>query len=278
MAYSLIIPNLKQPSVKDIILTELSQNKGCSITHLLQAARAKGITVTYHAIYQALKDLERNEIVERTWNEYSISKNYITSLHDFVQTLHSTYEQKASLNLKPNTTVHLSFRSMNETTRFFARAAYSNVFNTIRNREIYFVFQHLWLIQTIKGVRSIDIVKKLAKLNCWYALIQGNTLVDQKLKEYYEKTFNANIKLGVESTPFGNMVISGDILIETFIPKRLHQVQEKVFNSATNRFDLDWIESYTKLCYLDKYPIHATVTRNHTLVQQIQENIRKRFS
>ena len=108
-------------------------------------------------------------------------------------------------------------------------------------------------------------------------LVQGDSVVDKKCKEVYEDYFRAHIKLGVKCAPLSNTIICGDIIVETFIPKKLIDLQEKVYNSSTNRFDLNWIESYTRLCYFDKYKINATISRNKELAEQLKENVMKYF-
>jgi len=221
--------------------------------------------------------LKNNNVLEKNYREYSISKKYIESLKDFAKVLEENYSEKVNLSLQPNTTKNIAFSSLNEATLFAARAAYSNIFEVIKNREIYIMFQHLWLIHTIKNVRNMELVKKIIRLNKWYVLVQGNSLVDKRCKEDYEERFNAKIKLGVKCAPLGNIVVCGDIIIESFIPKKLMELTEKVFNSATDRFDLEWIENYTKLCYLDKYKINARITRNKELAEQIKENVMKHF-
>ena len=277
MPFSLVIPHPKNLSVKDIIIKELSVSKGLSISKLLNAVKNNNKNVTYHAVYQAVHELKSQKVLTQTAMDFSISKVYIDELNHFTRILEENYSESVNLNLAPNTTKHLTFDSLNEATIFMSKAAYSNIFGAIKNKTAYLVFQHLWLIQTVKSVRYLQVAKMLAKLNKWFILVQGNSLVDRKCKESYEKLLNAKIKLGVKSAPFGNIIVFGDIIIESFIPKQLMKLTEKVYNSATDTFDLDWIEYYTKLCYTDKYKITATITRNQEMADKMVETIMEHF-
>ncbi len=277
MVFNLVIPNPKNITVKDIIIKELSVNKGLTILKLLNSCKKNNLNVSYHAVYQAVNELKKQHVLEKNEKEYSITKEYVNSLKDFSKVLEENQSGKINLSLQQNSTKHFTFNSLNEATLFMAKAAYSNIFDVIKNRSIYVIFQHLWLIQTIRGVKYMDLVKKVSKLNKWYFLVQGNSLVDKKCKKAYESMFGAKIKLGLKCAPLGNLLVCGDIVIESFIPKRLIELTEKVFNNCKNKFDLNWIEQYTRLCYLDKYKITVTMTRNKQMAEQIRENVLAHF-
>lgn len=277
MVFNLVIPNPKNMTVKDVIIKELSVSKGSTVLKLLNSCKKNNLNVSYHAVYQAINELRNYGVLEKLGDEYVISKKYIDSLKEFTRIIEENQSEKVNLNLQPYTTKHLTFNSLNEATLFMAKAAYSNVFDILINREVYIISQHLWLTQTIKGVKSMALVKKIVKLNNWYGLIQGKSLADKKLKEYYEKEFGAKIKIGISCASLGNTVVFGDYISQTFIPKKLIEYQNKVFSNCKDEFSLEWIEEYTKLCYFDKYRIHVTISRNKELADEIKENIMKHF-
>jgi len=277
MVFNLVVPNPKQVTVKDVILKELSMKRALTIPKLLNSVHKNNLNVSYHAVYQALKELKGQGVVEQHEKDFVITGQYIKSLKDFASVLEDNYSDKINLKLQPYSTVHLSLNSLNELARFIARAVYSNVFDIFKNREVYSMVQHLWLTQNIKGVQHMGVVKRMARLFNWYVLVQGDSLADQKLRGYFTKHFKANIKLGVKCAPISYTIVSNDYIVEFFIPKSLIELQRKVFYSSKDKLDLEWIEEYTKLCYLEKYKINTTITRNKELANQIKENILKHF-
>ncbi len=274
---TLALPEMKPRSAKDVIFRELASARGMTVTELLKRARESGLNVSYHAVYQAAKELQAENILQKSENRYSISGKYVDFLRQYLSSLEEDFSEKVNLSMPMNSTRHFTFSSLNEATLFMAKMVYSNILGNITNRDVCMVFQHLWLIQTIKGNRYLSIVKKIARLNRWHILVQGNSLIDRKLKQAYERDFRAKIILGKKLAPFSNYAAYGDIVVESFIPKNLFRLQEKVYSSSRDRLDVDWIEKYTRLCYDSKYRISVTVTRNRELAQQIRQNILSEF-
>lgn len=276
MPFNLIVPHTGKATAKDLIIKELSVSNMMTVAELhsrIKKINPQNSKLSYHAVYQAVKELKNNRVLSKNDQGYSISKEYIKSLHDFVETLEENTVGKPKLNIQPNTSKHFVFNSLNEAAVFGGRAAFANVLDVLKIKSVYVMLHHLWPIHTMKGVGKLQKCFKYARMKKWYGVVFGNSFLDKHLNEWYIKKFNAKTKIGVKTALPCNIIVAGDLIIEHFLPKNLIFEIDSLFNASNNSFDLDWLIDFTRICYQEKYRITLSVTRNSDMASQIKENI-----
>ena len=118
------IPRIGDDKTKDKTIEFLIQENKLSLRELAYRV-TKRASVTYQAVYKAVRELLEKEIIAKEENQYKINKKWIISLKNFVKYVEQNH-QEVLQKLRKEKTANLQFKSLVDAARFIL--TFINVF------------------------------------------------------------------------------------------------------------------------------------------------------
>ena len=91
-------------------------------------------TNSYQAVHKALKQLERNKVVEVKQRKYSLNLNWVKKMEDFSKQIRNNYS-KGVKNISTGEIANFTFSTIHETERFLVDYGTYHVYNRGNNKE-----------------------------------------------------------------------------------------------------------------------------------------------
>nr|MBA4404679.1 hypothetical protein [Nanoarchaeum sp.] len=270
----------KGENVKDLIFEILTREYPLKIIELTNYIRKRyGKSVTFQAVRKALLQLKEEGIVTEENNKYLIRKEWVNETKNYLDSIYEVLignkpSIKKADSIKEDITV-FSFDSLNEMMKFWQDIIsywYDNFKKGDPNINCYQA-AHAWeaLLHLDKEKQTMGRLK--AKGIKSYALSVGNTQLDKKLWEFYNK-IGVKSYINHSSSSFDKSYYVGtygETIVQVQYPKILVNALDKFFNKNKSLSDLD-LDSLLKIVN-KKVKINMTVIKNLEMAKQINNSI-----
>ncbi len=276
MGFELTIPNVKPKTIKDGVISVLSSTPNLSMKDIIFKIRKEySMEPKYHAVYQSILELMSKGVVKREMLTYSINENWVDELEQYIDKMKHNYSKKTDVKLIDQNTTQLTFENMAEAAREGVNIMYSNYLDVFRTRRMYGQFQHIWPFHTANE-KTIKFFKYAMKINKYFCLIRGNTIPDQRGMKFFND-MGVKMKIGVDCAERSNILVHGNAVAETFIPKNIMKKVDECFSKVEDKFDLDFFLEYNDIIRR-RCKIITIITRNKLLADKIAEETMTHFT
>lgn len=268
MPYFHTSPIERKFSIKDIIIEILSEEYPLTIRKTYNILRKDyGKQVSYQAVYKAVYELVDLKILEKKEKEYSLNKDYIEKLNNFVNKLMDNYKRKSNI-LEELSEKSLIIRKLNS--QYEMIFLLLDILKRIKKGELLTItWTTTWPPLLIPEVHSVleDLNKRI---EC-YCISYGDGFLDKKFAKHWRE-LGMKIKLGVkinkmyESFAFEDRVI----IIYQSPEKRLQKY--RYINLIKGLTTLDRDNFFMKL-FKEKLDIYMIIIKNPELADKIKQEV-----
>ncbi len=270
-----LAPNRKTPlllggsNTKNAIVSALSQEALQTAQQLYRmVAKENNKPISYQAMHKALKELEKENVLERHNNQYRLSSQWLRTVENWLAETKNKTMQQAAETQKPETTV---FPTIIE----FGRFLIYDFFNYPKSDDFPIVCR--WhLMYTLIGLSQEEVreARKSFKKNNFVIVCESDSLVDRSHAQTFQK-MGVKTKLGIHlNEPFDTIVV-GNHVCEIYYDPDYWKKWKKMWHSpkSPDEFDLEG----TLRGMHESNPTKAIVYHDPSRAQQIRENVLKEF-
>ena len=229
--------------------------------------------ISYQAIHKTINELLDSKILEKTENNYQLSKSWIEQNIKFFSRLTDSYSkgEKQSLEeLWKKDYASVTFETLIELGKFLIHTLFrypnpeSKPYVSIEKQ----AYPMIGLSQEdIKGIEDT-----VLKLPC-YVIEATNTPSDRyfaNIKNEWSK--NMHTKYGIRISDNCDVMIVGDYVAEIFINDKLLGHWHKLY-AETKNFDEFNLKKFTDLIYHESGKITVTVQKNSIIADEIRKKV-----
>lgn len=264
----------KPKTAKDGIIHTLSNKfplTAKQLAHILQ--REQGMELTYQAVHKALQELEKENVLTKTKNNWQINSAWLDQQATFIRQTRQKYSgSKNKYNIDPNYDGPQTFEFDNHTDFSVETARLVADKVLCKNKETaYFMleygwwtpkfrFSHLTLLNKLmrNSPKSCHIIRKVTPFGTW-------------VQQQYERAGGKGL-IGI-NVPFeDDMLVQGDWIVQVHFSPETKKTIEKYWNKWRG------LEDSFKEFGLKEEPrinITTTVTRNPTLAKFLSQEMQK---
>lgn len=234
-------PNEQAKTAKDLVFTILSHKQPLSAIEIYNTIKKNyNLNITYFAVRKALNILSDEKVLEKENKKYKIDKKWILNLKSFFDKLLLNYEKgKQVHNFTADTAKEdyavYTFNNLLDLDNFWGeiQVYWANHEKTNKNYFSYTYF-HWWLLINLgketrifeefkkNNIKSICIFRNKLPLNIWASKIYKNLGANIKIKEKYEES------------PYIDINILGDTIIQVIYPEKLFKKIQKFYKRYKN--------------------------------------------
>jgi DNA-binding PadR family transcriptional regulator len=270
MAFNIVAPQIGSDSIKDNIITLLSNEPPLTIKEI-HSRISKNKTISYQAIFKTLKQLDSDGVLEKKGTKYIISQKWIEQLKKFVNNLSekTNYTQISESQIMEFDTLYLFFETMLD---LFSSDI---LFKECSHKFGGGIIRHLWWPLSFND-RQFEKFKYMGTAHDSYLVTTQNTNIDYLLKSYYEKTGFKGVKLGVDYKSEEDIVTVGDYVIQIFFEPQMKDRIDKLYSNAQDLADAiknDILEEILS----KKTKIKVVLTKNPPLTKIYREKTMSYF-
>jgi hypothetical protein len=230
--------------------------------------------VSYQAVHKALKEMQKDKILIKIGKEYSIDKDYIEKLEDFLNSLKKS--QNSNFNIFEKKEVErLNFASMFELLGFIVNALDMKYFTDEYN-ENYVWMKHFWQIPPNTPTKNI-FQKWMEESKKTRVLVSNNTLVDKLFSsyfkyKYYPRKNELKIKVGVKDDPGFELLIINDTIVQIYFPEEILGRINRLFSGFKNIINPTITNDITEISHM-KTSINVVIIRNKEISDDYKRQI-----
>jgi len=281
MTIEIITPQLGtvKKSTKDLVISTLMYEHPLNLAKITNSIKKKfHASVTFQGVRKAVNQLVENGVVLKEGKEYSLNKDWVLRLRDFVEKLQESYFTE-STGIKEIQAIGediklYTFDNLIDLDKFWNKVIGKWFDNDAESsHEKFYVQQsgHTWYVlgQLEEETAILEKIKKY-KIG-FYTLAVGKTFLDKWCKKYYEDQsfyYTTFKKKGDTSRYFA---IYNDNIIQTDYPKELTKEIDEIYKKAKDFKSFE----VTKLIKLlrKKVELKITVMRNPVVAEQLRKFI-----
>ncbi|MFH1895737.1 MAG: hypothetical protein ABIJ74_04160 [archaeon] len=272
MTLNVVLPllNGNKVSSKDAIISLLVYDYPLTAKKIhLRLKRENGLNVSYQAVHKVLRELEKEKMINRNENSYSLSVEWIKKIKNFADTLEKCYLSKDSFLLKKVFEQDSYSITLNSSMNFAAFIL--DVFFDYTNPEKKPSICHWWSMYPTFSLSDEQYKRLKEKIenNQYYMLAHNETTLDKSFAENFEK-MGAKVKLGV-NVPFNpDTIVQGDYV-------GLIYFEPKFRKDILNYYKLGGLLEKVKInkllsrLYESKVSINVVVIKNPEIADKIRK-------
>src|SRR3989338_4122664 len=248
-------PGKKEGSIKEIVIDSLGSVWPQTAKSLYNLVKSKGVSVTYQAVYNTIKDLEADKILSKTEKGYQLSIEWIKHLKTLSTSLENAYTKQMVVDGDKPTT--LTFERLWDMYMFLLKSFVEDPFK-MGDKSVCFQSQHVWysLAGTDKEWGPYEEFLKTHKI---YGVTKSHSLLDDIFKKNWERA-GVQYKLGVETHSTKIMrdtVLIGDYIVQMFFPKELTEKENNLHKKIKKIEDFDSEELHK--FFWDRYKLISVI-------------------
>ncbi len=280
MGINLYLPDIanQKATVKDHIILILSSDWPLSTQKIYHRIKKMfGIDCTYQAVFKAVNELLKMEVVSKEKSAYQINLKWLKQVHRFTETTESNYYAKNRLNLidgikdskKEGNISILTFRTMFDVEKYIYYLVKHHIMNSARRQMICCHHNHEW--RPLYYMRAeYNWVKKLKELG-WdsYILCANNTAIDKFCSRFY-KNLGCSVKLNTKCASTCELVVFGDIMIEIYLPHDIIVIMDKEFSKIKDISQVRPEEMITRI-FERENDIQVVIRKDINIANQIRK-------
>ncbi len=275
--YNIDIPGIEmgKRNVKDLIVNSLAIEWPLTLKKLHNLLKNKyNVSVSCQAVYKALQEMTRKNIIIKNNKEYSLNLDWIKQLKTFSKKLEEAYIEK-------NPLVGNYLESGNGTQSF----TLDNMFNLDK-----FLLFQIEKFLTKKEFEKIpcysqwnfgwwplfisregyQVLKKIINPKRVYISIKDNSVVARFCSNFYSRA-SMNSKSGVDTETNFDFITVGDLIIQIYYPQTLIKKILSVFNKIKNleEIDMDKIDEI----FSENYEINLIILKNKNIAKILSDKV-----
>ena len=284
MAIDVTIPQLGKvkKTNKDLVISALKYDYPLTLIKLTNAIKKKyHVSVTFQGVRKAVNQLVENGVVVKISKEYSLSKDWILRLRDFVEDLHETYFTE-NTRIKEIEAIGGDIRVYTFDNLIDADVFWNNIIGKWfdegkTKKDKYYVQQsgHTWYVLA-NLEEETKILEKIQKNKIkFYTLAIGNSVLDKWSRKYYKKQgfFYTTSKNKKDTSKY--FAVYGDRIIQCDYPTRLTNEIDKIYQKAKDFESLD-VTGLIKILR-KKTELKILVMRNPVVAEQLRNLVLSNF-
>ncbi len=228
----MLLSLIGQQKTEDVIVESLHRNPLVGPT-LLENVRQKDKSLPKETFYRILRELLKQEVVNKSKNTYQLNRHWIQKLYTFSKL---TLEKKEAtdrdniLSFQDGDKIKYSFKNPNLMGIYWAHT-YDMIFDNHDPKVPILIFHpHEWLIHTRFTSESFFLSRpKSEKKLVWFA-IGGKTPLDKDFQKNWSNKYiqtGVGINPGFKNTEYVNIL--GDFIFKISMSKKFSEDLEKFF-------------------------------------------------
>jgi len=287
MPFDITLPRPgKEKSLKDSIITLLVSEWPLSARKIYNHVKKEGKNMSYQAVYKALNELAEQKILVKNDLEYSLNKEWVNQIGDFIDKIKKVYSAGA-----PNLFGLTSFKQEGEMQTYifdclaraedYRKQLQMDYFKSMKDKKqsekVPYCGQskHLKspLVYSEKSLGMLNLIKD-SGVKC-YIIVAGDTPIDKWCADFYRLGSGMRVRTGIKCAEKCDTMIIGDIVTQLYIPQEIHEYRDKVYQSN----DVDQInlsELYHRIYEL-KVPVKFIVFRNPEIAGELRKQIMENY-
>jgi hypothetical protein len=285
MAITITTPELGKvkKTAKDLVISTLMYEHPLNLAKITNSIKKKfQASVTFQGVRKAVNQLAENGVILKEGKEYSLSKEWVLKLRDFVEKLQESYFTESTgireIQAIGEDIKVYTFDNLIDLDKFWNKVIgkwFEDDPNSTHDRLYVQQSGHTWYVLG-QLEEETSILDKIKKYNIrFHTLAVGRTFLDKWCQKYYQdqdffyKTFK---KKGDTSHYFS---IYNDKIIQTNYPTELTKEIDAVYSKAKN-FESFEVAKLIKLLR-KKVELKVTVMRNLVVAEQLRSFILSHF-
>lgn len=263
------IPKIGIPlTTKETIIRVLSENPSVTAKELYTLVlKETKKSVSYQALHKTVQQLEKETVIQRIQNKYSIHPQWLQSMENWLRKTkkHSSTEtelQKPELRL---------FHGVIEVGRFliFEYTHYPNP----QNKPSVCVWKRMYSViglskDEVEGVRNT-----MGKEH-YHIISESNTIVDQFLADTFQK-IGCKVKLGIPQPEDFDTMVTGNHVCELYFDATHKKIWKAIWEKTQTMDEFD-LEKTLKVMHTG-YITKAIIYHDPARAQKIREKVLNEF-
>jgi len=270
MSINILAPQLKSNSLKDLIISLLSDALPLTAKEIYSRV-SKNKSVSYQAVFKTLNQLYKEGVLDKKQSKYKINDEWINDLKKFTNRI----TQKTNLKSQETSQV-INFDTLFEYYIYLLDILSSQ--SLLENGDSDYligVMKHIWY-SPVEG-KNFEKFKDMCSNHKTFVICNGNTPVDQWLKQYYLDAGSNEVLLNAKYDLEEELAITGKYIIRTFFDENTKNIINKVYSNAKDSSEII-SRSFLDKLFNNKAQIKVTVTRDPELAQIYNEKLLKFFN
>ncbi|MFH0837212.1 MAG: hypothetical protein V1870_03725 [Candidatus Aenigmatarchaeota archaeon] len=266
-------------SVKNAIIKILSAHYPLNIKTLSEMIKkSDNKTITYPAIYNALKTLEKEEKIIKTKNGFMLSIKWLQELKKFSEKTEQNYAKTPGLIsigaiTNNNETKTFTFNNLDEAEKY-RKTLQIEYISEKRIHPYCAIYNHLKSPVT-HSETALNIISAIArqKIQSYFA-VAANTPIDRWCANFYMRSPWTFVKTGLK-IPYIEVcetMVLGNIIIQTYIPKHIQDYLNSIYQKTKKLEDMNTLEFYNRI-YKTPAKTDIVVIKNPEIADYMRKQI-----
>ncbi|MBI2971566.1 MAG: hypothetical protein HYY37_04090 [Candidatus Aenigmarchaeota archaeon] len=256
----------KEKSLKNVIISILASEHPLSARKIYILTQKQGFSVTYHAVYKALKQLSVQGVLEKEGKGYRIRGKWIKEVKEFGERLHSAHN-----DIMPS---HMTFNSLSELNNFlleFVRRHYLR-----RNKELCISVWNYFFWPLLFEKEGYSDLRKIVNKENIYLLCRDDSRIGKWCADFYKK-LGMHVKIGVTDLHMPDCVIYRDTVIQIFWPNEIVELFGRFFLRTRGIEAID-VNDFFEHVVERKARFEVAVIENKAVAERVRNEILATFN
>ena len=278
MTLKITIPAMdKGKSVKDYIISILSDDWPLSAKMIYNRIKKEGISVSYQAVHKNLKELLREGVLEKEDKRYKLGLEWIRNIKDFSGKLEGLYEDKVKLSIEKTLERGWGSFSFTNTYKFylFMLDILDNLGSNYKDADGIGACQmkHFYWALASSEKEYADFRKMMQSYEKLYIICRNDTYADRMAYAYY-KTFNPHTfaKFGIDCAKDFDIFSIGDFIIHVYFRGDVSKLFDSAYRNLKN-VKTDNMKKFYEIIFNKETEISIIINRDPKIAEQLRNKI-----
>lgn len=272
---------IKPKNIEDRILSEL-QKGSVVILSLIKKIQDERPGTTKQAVYAALRNLRREEMVLCLKGVASLNLTWINQMTSYLELARKSYQQSLGqgsfLDLEDRERIKYYFNDAHKADIFWTHAYYVLLGQLQPNEPVFLYNPHEWFFIARKENETTVLASTVAANHPYLVVAGGDTFLDKYIRKYFDGEKSQYhllpASLFKDSTYYIN--IFGDFLIEVWLDKKVVGKLEKIYQTTAEWND-GVEKKFQKILALNGR-LRIVISRNHKKAIRLKKTLSKGFA
>lgn len=273
---------MSQKSMKVQIIEILSREFPLTARKVYNKIIKKGISVTYHGVYDCMQDMVKKGILLKNGTSYTLSNKWVVDTCIIMEKIRvrQTIGPMDLFSSKGSSEV-LKFESYSDFSKFLIDFGDYFVENCIKTEDniIYWITDHM-IVGTLTIMKNADTFKKMKEKNIKHrSLVSGNTPLDEFVKALYCSVRGIDqMKTGIRTIPRTTVGVYNDMVLQIIMPPKIIKTIDKIYNSTKNCGNdfskiSQAIKKLSEFLETKKFKIQVVISKDPELAKEYREYV-----
>ena len=234
----------EKQKLEEQIVVALTAYPGITAKKIHQIISKKFLSVSIQAIYQRLSSLEKNRVVSKVRDRYTLKLSWIFKVSSLMDSAYQEYVRTRTIEdvfFNGKTTQRWDFISLRKLVAFYSQISLLLCENA-EDKTLYDWVPHVWYHFAHREDES-DSMRSLRMMGVKYLLaVGGNSLLDRSYQQFFDLA-EGEIRFGasdfLEVFP-DCCCVAGDYIFTVSLGKELKQSLFSLYKSSLNKKEIDF--------------------------------------